>query len=177
MRMLRAISEIAAAMTVWSPWLNPASTASSRPACLAETTSRSDVMVTAVASATPTRPSLELPVEELEPFLEVECRRDSLEREAKLHHRKGDVGLNADDHGFGAAQPRRVGEVAQRAHGEGIHHVERRDVDDHALRPEAADALTQRHAQLGEVGVSQGRLNRGNEIVALFENRNFHACT
>src|SRR5438309_312678 len=51
-RMLRAISEMAAAMTVWSPLENPASAASSRPFCRALTTSTSDVIGTSSSSAT-----------------------------------------------------------------------------------------------------------------------------
>src|SRR6266581_4613321 len=121
-RMLRAISEMAAAMTVWSPLENPASAASSRPFC---------------------RALPALPIQKGEPLLEVECGRDALERQAELHHREGDLGLDADDHRFGPAQPRHVRDVAQRADGEGIHDVERRHVDDHTAGAIFPDALDQ----------------------------------
>src|SRR5947207_13752791 len=97
-KMLRAISEMAAAMTVWSPLENPASAASSRPFCRALTTSTSDVIATSSSSATGTptgTPSLHavealaaLPIKKGEPLLEVECGRDALNRQAELHHRE-----------------------------------------------------------------------------------------
>jgi len=76
-------------------------------------------------------------------LLEVERRRDALERQAELHHRERDLGLDADDHCFGPAQPRHVRDVAQRADGEGIHDVERRHVDDHTAGAILSDALDQ----------------------------------
>src|SRR5947208_12614752 len=125
-KMLRAISEMAAAMTVWSPLENPASAASSRPFCRALTTSTSDVIATSSSSATGSTPTgtpslhaLEalpaLPIQKGEPLLEVECGRDALERQAELHHREGDLGLDADDHRCGSTQPRHVCDVAPRA--------------------------------------------------------------
>src|SRR3989442_1240516 len=51
-RMLRATSEMAAAMTVWSPVENPAPAASSRPCWRACTTSTSDAISTRSWSAT-----------------------------------------------------------------------------------------------------------------------------
>src|SRR5947207_1517233 len=148
MRMLRAISEMAAAMTVWSPLENPASAASSRPFCRALTTSTSDVIGTSSSSATGA-PSLfvealpALPIQKGEPLFEVERGRDALERQAELHHREGDLGLDADDHRFGPAQPRHVRDVPQRADGEGVHDVERRHVDDHTAGAILPDALDQ----------------------------------
>src|SRR2546421_3815991 len=152
-KMLRAISEMAAAMAVWSPLENPASAASSRPFCRALTTSTSDVTATSSSSATgaPTgTPSLHtvealpaLPIQKGEPLLEVERGRDAFERQAELHHREGDLGLDADDHRFGAAQPRHVRDVAQRADGEGIHDIEGRHVDDHTAGAIFPDALDQ----------------------------------
>src|SRR5256885_12148921 len=103
-KMLRAISEMAAAMTVWSPLENPASAASSRPFCRALTTSTSDVIATSSSSATgaPTgTPSLHtvealpaLPIQKGEPLLEVERGRDAFERQAELHHRERHLGLD-----------------------------------------------------------------------------------
>src|SRR5881394_1046676 len=110
-RMLRAISEIAAAITVWSPAENPTSAASSRPVCRARTTSTSAAMRQQSWSPTVDAPmplpildtTLALAVEEGEAFLEVERGRDALEGEAELHHGERDLGLDSDDHRFRAA--------------------------------------------------------------------------
>src|SRR6185312_11639284 len=150
--MLRAISEMAAAITVWSPLENPASAARSRPRCLAVTTSTSAAIGISSSSATvdasraALAAELRLVVEEQQAFLEIQRGGHALEREAELDHGERDLGLNSDDHGFRAAQPRHVRNVPQRAHGERVHHVERRDVDDHAPGPEPPDALDQRLA-------------------------------
>src|SRR6185295_11325355 len=111
MRMLRAISEMAAAMTVCSPLENPATAANARPCCLASTTSTSAAIGSRSSSPTLARPlgfgleeTLFGPaIQEREAFFEVEHRRDPLEREAELHHRERHVGLNADDDRFRAA--------------------------------------------------------------------------
>src|SRR3989454_11639241 len=124
MRMLRASSEIAAAMTVWSPLEKPASAAMLRPCWRAVTTSTSDAIGTRTCSGTVDTPLTALralasdSIEEGQPFLEIERGRDALERQTELDHRKGDLGLDPDDDGLGAAQPRHVRDVAQRAHGE-----------------------------------------------------------
>src|SRR5437867_11599018 len=108
MRMLRAISDIAAAITVWSPLENPASAARSRPRCRAVTTStsaaigisRSSATVDAAGAALDTE--LRLLVEEQEAFLEIQRGGHALECETKLDHGERDLGLNPDDHGFRA---------------------------------------------------------------------------
>src|SRR2546422_217793 len=180
MRMLRAISEIAAAMTVWSPLENPASAARSRPRCRAVTTSTSAAIAirrssaTVDASRSPLDAELRLPVEERQTLFEIERGRDAFERQAELHHRESDFRLNPDDHGFRAAQPCHVGDVAQGPDGERIHHVERRDVDDHAPGSEPPDALDQRLPQLGQVGVRERRLDGRDQVVALLQDWNFH---
>src|SRR5580700_1694063 len=102
--MLRTISEIAAAITVWSPGENPTRPANSRPRCRAPTTSTSDATITVMSSDT-TPPAFHFAVEEGEPLLQVECSRDPLQREAQLDHRERDIGLDADDDRLGAAQP------------------------------------------------------------------------
>src|SRR2546426_5000218 len=142
MRMLRAIPEIAAAIPVWSPLETPASAARSRPRCRAVTTSVSAAIGISSSSATidASRPALDaelrLMVQEQQAFLEIQRGGHALEREAELDHGERHLGLNPDDHGFRAAQPRHVGDVPERTDGERIHHVERRDVDDHAPGPE-----------------------------------------
>src|SRR5437762_7291835 len=93
-RMLRAISEMAAAITVWSPLENPASAARSRPRCRAVTTSTSAAM--GISKSSPTVDAsrsaaldseLGLDVEERQAFLQVEGGRHALERQPELHHR------------------------------------------------------------------------------------------
>src|SRR5258705_189999 len=106
-----AISQIAAAITVWSPALKPTSSASSRPRCRALTTSTSDAMAMA-SSSDMIAARLDLTVEEHESFLKVQRGRHTFQREAELHHGESDLRLNADDHRFGAAQPRHVREIA-----------------------------------------------------------------
>src|SRR5882672_1309221 len=154
--MLRAISEMAAAITVWSPLENPASAARSRPRCRAVTTSTSAAMGISSSSATinasratinASRAALDaelrLLVEEQEPFFEIQRGGHTLERETELDHGERNLGLNPDDHGFRAPQPRHVGDVAQRPDGERIHHVERRDV-----RSEEHTSELQSHSDL-----------------------------
>src|SRR5258705_187335 len=105
-RMLRAISEMAAAMTVWSPAEKPISAASSRPVWRACTTSVSAAMRQRSSSPTVDTPmplpivdaSVPLPIEEGEALFEVERGGDALEGQAELHHGEGDLGLDAHDH-------------------------------------------------------------------------------
>src|SRR5258705_10776114 len=95
--MLRAISEIAAAMTVCSPLENPATAASARPCCRASTTSTSAAIVRRSSSPTEraarrslgsgVEPAiLRANVEEGEAFLEVQDGGYAFQREAQLHH-------------------------------------------------------------------------------------------
>src|SRR6266550_6445316 len=126
--MLRAISEMAAAITVWSPLENPASAATSRPRCRAVTTSTSVAMGISSSSATvdasraAVDAELRLLVEEQEAFLEVQRGGHALEREPELNHGERHLGLNPDDHGLRTAQPRHMRDVPQGAHGERVHH-------------------------------------------------------
>src|SRR5256886_7715096 len=87
-RMLRAISEMAAAMTVCSPLENPATAASARPCCRASTTSTSAAIGSRSSSPTAAR-SLGLrfhdalfgaAVEEGETFFEVQHGGDEIGR-------------------------------------------------------------------------------------------------
>src|SRR5467141_2039249 len=130
-RMLRAISEIAAAMTVCSPLENPATAANARPCCLASTTSTSAAM------------------EEGEALFEVQHRGDAFQREPELHHGERHVRLNSHDHRLGAAQAGHVRDVAQRPHRERVHDVERGDVHDDAATARAPDLGDQRFAKMG----------------------------
>src|SRR3989475_6341709 len=187
MRMLRASSEIAAAMTVWSPLEKPAFAATLRPCWRAVTTSTSDAIGTSSSSGTVAVPRAAVDgplaaldalashvIEEGQPFLQIERSRDALERQAELHHRKGDLGLDPDDDGLGAAQPRHVRDVAQRAHGERVHDGERRHVHDDAAGTEAPHSLDQRFSQLGEIGDGEHGVNGPDRVLARLGTRNSH---
>src|SRR2546428_13057068 len=103
MRMLRASSEIAAAMTVWSPLEKPAFAATLRPCWRAVTTSTSDAIGTSSSSGTIDAPLAALgalpraPAEAGHASLALRRGRDALERAAELDHREGDLGLDPDD--------------------------------------------------------------------------------
>src|SRR3954453_19223253 len=98
--MLRAISEIAVASSVWSVLGMSSSTASARARWRAVTTSESDSIAIRSAASAPKAPRLQ----EREPLLEVERRLDVLEAHPELDHGERDLGLDADDHRLGAAQ-------------------------------------------------------------------------
>src|SRR3982074_1898690 len=140
-RMLRAISEMAAAMTVCSPLENPATAANGRPCCLASTTSTSAAIGSRSSSPTVARsPGFGLEealcgatIEEGETLFEVQHGGDALQRQTELHHGERHVGLNPHDDRLGAAQAGHVRDDAQRPQGERVHHVERGDVDDDAV--------------------------------------------
>src|SRR5258706_5080759 len=157
-RMLRAISEMAAAMTVCSPLENPATAANARPCCLASTTSTSAAIGSRSSSPTAAwflgfgferRALFGAAMEEGETFFEVQHGGDAFQRQAELHHGERDVGLNAHNDGFGAAEPGHVCDVAQRPHGERIHDVERRDVDDDAAAARPPDLSNHRFTKMG----------------------------
>src|SRR6267378_7518060 len=70
-----------------------------------------------------------------------------------------------------------MGDVAQGPDGERIHHVERRDVYDHAPGAEPPDALDQCLTQLGEIGVRERRLDGRDQVMALLQDRDFHTTS
>src|ERR671914_1118601 len=120
--MLRATSEMAVAMSVRSVLENPALAASRRPSWRA-TTMSSSVMIGTRISFVTVRGLLDELVQERQAFLEVESGVHALEVEPELDHRESDLGLDADHDGVGAAQPRHVGDPAQRPGRERVHHV------------------------------------------------------
>src|SRR5215218_5808758 len=112
--MLRAISEMAVAISVASVRENPSSAASARPSARAGTTSSSQAMAIVIS------PFDDMPiphplVEERESLLEIEGRLDWVEVELELDHRHRHVGLDADDDGVGAAELCGQRDCAQRA--------------------------------------------------------------
>jgi len=100
-RMLRAISEMAAAMTVCSPLENPATAANARPCCLASTTSTSAAI--GRRSSSPTAAwflgfgfergaFFGAAVEEGETLFEVQHGGDAFQRQTELHMAKATSG-------------------------------------------------------------------------------------
>src|SRR3954466_14562495 len=98
--MLRAISEIAVASSVWSVLGMSRLTASARARWRAVTTSASESIAIRSAGSGAKEPRLE----EREPFFEVERGLHILEAHAELDHRERDLGLDPHDHGLGASQ-------------------------------------------------------------------------
>src|SRR5258705_8507100 len=94
--MLRAISEIAAEITVASPCEKPISSASARPSCLAATMSRS-ASIAMPRSAPTGRACHCMSIQEQETFLEIERRRHGGERKAALHHPQRHLAPDSDD--------------------------------------------------------------------------------
>src|SRR3989442_3230322 len=175
MRMLRAISEMAAAMTVCSPLENPATAASARPCCLASTTSTSAAIARRSSSPTAAR-SLGFgfyealfgaAIEKGEAFFEVQHRRDALQGQAELYHGERHVGLNPHDDRLGAAQAGHVRDVAQRAHGERVHDAEPRDVPHDAAATRPPHPGDQRFAKRGKNGAVEGELSTAHTVLPL----------
>src|SRR5262245_12680229 len=176
-RMLRATSEIAVAITVRSPEEKPSLEASVRPSWRALTMSAAEPMGTTRSGASLAMGDLSRPgVEVRESLLEVEGGRHVLQGQAELHHREGHLGLDADDDRLRSPELDHVGDRAQGAHREGVHHVEHRDVDDRALGAVLPDLLHQVVAQLEEILVGERRLDRGDQVIALLQDGNAHGA-
>src|SRR3954471_23289677 len=173
MRMLRPISDIAVAIKGASVREKPSRPASARPSPRATTMSASTAIGTVTSSAIAAVPP-RVAVEQGQRLLQVERRLQRLEVEAELHHRNRDVGLDADDDGHGAAQARGSRDVPKRASHERVDDVEGRHVDDDALRPVAPDAVCEIVAELEHLTVAERRLDRGDEVIALLEDRDGH---
>src|ERR1041384_2991405 len=127
---LRAISEIAVAISVSVPPLKPISAAKARPRCLASTMSASELIRTLTSSGTSRPPFCPL-LQVSQSLFEVQRRGHVFQRQPELNHRKCDLRLNADDHRLRAAKFHHIGDHAHRPGGERIHHIQHRDVDDH----------------------------------------------
>src|SRR6185369_16597949 len=125
--MLRVTSEMAVAIRVSSLDEKCSTEAISRPRSRAVTRSASERMGTVSSSVTAGVPQFE--IEQRQAILEVEGGIDALEGQAQLHHGKGDIRLDPDDHRARPDQPRHLGDIADGAGGEGVEHVEDGDVD------------------------------------------------
>src|SRR5258708_93504 len=119
--MLRAISEIAVAISVSSLLEKRSGWARRRARCRASMTSVSERTATTTSSCGIERSLQVLCLQLLQTFLEVEGRGRSLERQAQLYHGERDVGLDADDDRVGAEQPHHLGDAAQGACGGAVH--------------------------------------------------------
>src|ERR1051325_6308510 len=95
--MLRETSEMAAVMSVMSAPSKPISVAIERPSCRAVTMSAAQVMGTCVSFAPITTVPLAVPIQIRQAFFEVQGGADAFEHQAQLHHRKGHLGLDADN--------------------------------------------------------------------------------
>src|SRR3954449_6689920 len=104
--MLRATSEIAVASSVWSVLVSSSFPAISRARWRAVTTSASDSIGMTDCGSSATVAGLPGPLQQREPFLEVERGGHVLEAHPELHHREGHLGLDPDDDRLGSAQPR-----------------------------------------------------------------------
>src|SRR5258708_16703076 len=176
--MFLAISEIAVAIIVTSVSEKPSCRASSCPAWRAATMS-SELLTSTTKSVGTVAPDrrlarVQLPIQQRKPFFEVQRRLHVVEHQAELDHGEGHLRLQADDHRIRAAQPRHVGDRAYRPGGEGIHHVDRGDVDDDAVCAAAAAALHQVWTKPLGVGVGERGLYRSDEDCALFQNGYWH---
>src|SRR3954468_8758813 len=100
--MLRAISEIAVASSVWSVLGMSRLIASARARWRAVTTSASESIAirSAASGAKVTR------LEQREAFLEVERRLHVLEAQAELDHRERHLRMGPGEHALGAAKAR-----------------------------------------------------------------------
>src|SRR6476620_2808440 len=80
-------------------------------------------------------------IEEGETLLEIEGGGYAFEREAQLHHLEGHFRLDADDDRFRAAEAGHVGNIAERADRERVHHIEHGHIHDDALGAEFSHPL------------------------------------
>src|SRR3954470_3164520 len=100
--MLRATSEIAAAISVTSAPLKPISSARARPRWRAVTISVAE-LISVCVSVSIYRRALGLHVQVEKALLEIQRCPHPFQRQAQLHHRERDVRLNSHDHGFRSA--------------------------------------------------------------------------
>src|SRR5687767_853593 len=173
--MFRATSEIAVAMIVRLLCEKPACDARLRPCCRAATMSAEFWIRTCTwLSLLTAMAFLEPLIEQREALLEIEGGQHVLECQSKLHHRLGDVGLNADDHGLGAAQLGHIGDGAQSTRGERVEHIQRGHVDDHSQGAVLPDQPRQVVAQAHQILIAERRLDARDQVMTLLEDRNGH---
>src|SRR5919106_1435499 len=138
-RMLRATSEIAVAMSVASVLEKPSSRARRLPSARATTMSRSEAMGTRTSSsiAFPLSP----PPEECQPFLQIERGVHPFQGQPQLNQGESHLRLDSDNHRFRPLQLGHQGHGAEGTRYERVHDVEGGNVENHPLRPVASHVL------------------------------------
>src|SRR5262245_8494694 len=137
MSVLRASSLAAVTIFVWSTIPNPCSREVLRTSWRASTMSCSFLMGrTSLWVIVIRLPVFAVAFEQGHSSLHVESRVDALEAQAELDERDGHGRLHPHDHGARVEDARHPRNVGDHAYDEGIDHLERRDVDEHALRLE-----------------------------------------
>src|SRR5205823_5003105 len=174
-RTLRPTSEIAVAIRVASVREKPSRAASARPSARATTMSASPAIATEISSAIAAASSPEA-VEQCEGLVEVQRRLQRVEVEPELHHGHRDVRLDPDDHRRRAAKASHKCDRAQRARDEGVDDVQRRHVDDDAPRAVTTDVIGEIVAKLQHLAVRESRLDRRDQVTAVFEDRYRHSA-
>src|SRR3954465_1600348 len=111
--MLRATSEMAAAISVTSAPLKPSSSASVRPRWRAVTMSTAEWISVWSSASIDGRP-LHFSLEVGQALFEIQRGTHALGVEAQLDHREGDIRLDPDDDGFGPPQFQHVRDRPQR---------------------------------------------------------------
>ena len=84
------------------------------------------------------------------------------------------LGLDADDDGLGASQPRHVRKIVERFRGERVEDVERGHVDDDSSRPVDADLVDEIGLELHQLLVVERGVDGGDQEVPLAKDRDEH---
>jgi hypothetical protein len=116
-----------------------------------------------------------LTVQKCKTFFQVQRGGYTGEVRAEPDQRKSDFWLDPHNYSLRTPQADHLRNVAQCARGKRVHHIERGNIDDHAPRSELAHLLNDAIPQLYQVRITERGLDRGDEILALLENRYLHA--
>ena len=108
-----------------------------------------------------------------EAFFKIQCRVD-VEGHAEFDNREGDRRMNSHNDRGGASKSGHLCEIAKRGRRERVENIERGNVDDHALGAASADLFDQFFLEFDQLSIVERRMNRGDEKVSLFEDRDEH---
>src|SRR5689334_15611729 len=167
--MLRANSLTAVAMRAWSMAPKPSALAVSRARVRAMTISRSLRMTAALEEAIAAL--LGFSAHHLQSLLEVQGCARAAKLQAKLHQGDRDGGLEAGEHHLCAHEARHGGDVGDQAADEAVDDVNRGHIDDHAPRLVVVDLLQQIVFELHRGGIVERHLDRSDQDVPYFQNR------
>src|ERR1700719_2223661 len=165
--MLRASSEMAVAIMVGSLPEKPIWVARSRPFCRAAMMSPTWLMGKSASSSGIVNILAHPRRHQFQTFFKIKSRGDAIERQPKLHHRKGDVGLNPHDHHFCAAQFGSLSDATKSSRGKGIHHIKSADVDHDAARTKLTYLVSQLVLQLDQILIGRCRLHACDQNTTL----------